>query len=80
MSPTKTRGLTHKISYFSRQYIETVFLSNSAHARFINKKLLEKYYPVGGVRIEDCVLVTKDGHEDLTTAPKGDEMLEIING
>jgi Xaa-Pro dipeptidase len=37
------------------------------------------YYPVGGVRIEDDILVTKDGYENLTTAPKGDEALKIIN-
>jgi Xaa-Pro dipeptidase len=41
--------------------------------------LLSKYYPVGGVRIEDDILVTKGGYENLTTAPKGDEALEIIN-
>jgi Xaa-Pro dipeptidase len=41
--------------------------------------LLDKYYPVGGVRIEDDILVTEDGYENLTTAPKGDEALKIIN-
>ena len=42
--------------------------------------MLERYYPVGGVRIEDCVLVTDDGYENLTTAPKGEELLRVING
>jgi Xaa-Pro dipeptidase len=32
------------------------------------------------VRIEDDVLVTEDGYENLTTTPKGDEALKIING
>jgi Xaa-Pro dipeptidase len=41
--------------------------------------LLEKYYPVGGVRIEDDLLVTEDGYENLTTAPKGEKALKIIN-
>lgn len=31
------------------------------------------------MRIEDCILVTKDGYENLTTAPKGKEALKIIN-
>jgi Xaa-Pro dipeptidase len=31
------------------------------------------------VRIEDDILVTEDGFENLTTAPKGNEALKIIN-
>lgn len=34
--------------------------------------------PVGGVRIEDDILITSCGYENLTTAPKGDAMLKII--
>jgi Xaa-Pro dipeptidase len=41
--------------------------------------LIEKYYPVGGVRIEDDILITADGNENLTTAPRGEEALRIIN-
>ncbi|EFX03974.1 peptidase [Grosmannia clavigera kw1407] len=65
--------------YFCRPYIEAFFLADPSHARFIDKDVLERYYAVGGVRIEDCLLVTEDGHEDLTTAPKGEEALRIIN-
>ncbi|OAA68129.1 peptidase [Niveomyces insectorum RCEF 264] len=66
--------------YFCRPYIEAFFLAEPAHARFINEAVLEKYYDVGGVRIEDDLLVTEDGNENLTTAPKGEEALRIING
>ncbi|TDZ23511.1 putative Xaa-Pro aminopeptidase [Colletotrichum orbiculare MAFF 240422] len=67
--------------YFCREYIEGYFLSNPKHARFINKDVLEKYYRVGGVRIEDDILVTDDGYENLSTgAPKGEELLRVING
>ncbi|KAK3692368.1 peptidase M24, structural domain-containing protein [Podospora appendiculata] len=66
--------------YFCREYIQAFFLDNPVHAKYINKKVLEKYYPVGGVRIEDCILVTEDGYENLTTAPKGEDMLKVING
>jgi len=66
--------------YFCREYIEAFFLSEPTHAQYIDEAVLEKYYPVGGVRIEDCILVTEDGYENLTTAPKGEEALKIING
>jgi len=59
--------------------MEEVYLKDTRFAKYINKSLLEKYYPIGGVRIEDDILVTKDGYENLTTAPKGDAALKIIN-
>ncbi|KJZ73464.1 hypothetical protein HIM_07258 [Hirsutella minnesotensis 3608] len=65
--------------YFSRPYLESVFLCDPKHARFIDRDVLEGYYAIGGVRIEDDILVTADGYENLTTAPKGAELLEIIN-
>jgi Xaa-Pro dipeptidase len=59
--------------------LEDLFLKDARYAKLINKDLLDKYYPVGGVRIEDDILVTEDGYENLTTAPKGDDALKIIN-
>ena len=67
-------------SYFCREYIEGYFLTSPTHSRFIDADILERYYPVGGVRIEDDILVTEDGYENLTTAPKGEELMRIING
>lgn len=65
--------------YFCREFIQAYFLDNPLHAKFINTKVLDRYYDVGGVRIEDCILVTDDGYENLTAAPKGEDMLKIIN-
>jgi Xaa-Pro dipeptidase len=59
--------------------LEDIFLKDPRYSKFINEDLLNKYYPVGGIRIEDNILVTEDGYENLTTAPKGDEALRIIN-
>jgi len=36
--------------------------------------------PVGGVRIEDDLLITEKGWENLTTAAKGEAALKIIRG
>ncbi|KAF2431339.1 hypothetical protein EJ08DRAFT_587523 [Tothia fuscella] len=66
--------------YFSQYALTRVFLPNPVHARYINKQVLAKYMLVGGVRIEDDILITRDGYENLTTAPKGDEALKIIRG
>ncbi|KAG9244864.1 xaa-Pro aminopeptidase-like protein I [Calycina marina] len=64
--------------YFSR-YALGLFLENKDISKYINVPLLDKYYAVGGVRIEDDILVTEDGYENLTTAPKGQAALDIIN-
>lgn len=69
-----------KNSYFCREYIEAYFLESPVHSKFINRDALEKFYPVGGVRIEDDILVTDTAYENLTTAPKGEEMLKILSG
>lgn len=41
---------------------------------------MEKYYAVGGVRIEDDLLITQKGWKNLTKAPKGEDALRIIRG
>ncbi|TVY46977.1 putative Xaa-Pro aminopeptidase, partial [Lachnellula occidentalis] len=66
--------------YFCRFIIEP-YLRDPVHAQYINFDVLNKYWAVGGVRIEDNILVTADGHENLTTAIKDvAEMEKIING
>ncbi|RAL59547.1 hypothetical protein DID88_006541 [Monilinia fructigena] len=65
--------------YFCRFIIEP-YLKDPAHARYINTDVLEKYWEVGGVRIEDNILITKDGYDNLTTVVKEvAEMEKIIN-
>ncbi|KAI0906759.1 peptidase M24, structural domain-containing protein [Ustulina deusta] len=64
--------------YFCRPYIEAYFLQSDQHRNYVNQAALERYWGVGGVRIEDCILVTEGGCENLTTAPKGEELLSIL--
>lgn len=63
---------------FSRYALQTVYLPNPQIAKFIDEEVLERYTHVGGVRIEDDILITKHGHENLTMTPKGKEMLDIV--
>lgn len=64
--------------YFSTYALSMFYLHSPIHSKYINVKVLEKYLPVGGVRIEDDILITSKGFRNLTTAPKGEAMLEII--
>lgn len=64
--------------YFCRPYVEAYFLRREEHARYIDAEVLEKYWAVGGARVEDDVLVTEGGYEVLTTAPKGQELLKLM--
>lgn len=62
-------------------YFSELALANARKlplAKYINFAEAEKYIPIGGVRIEDDILITASGNENLTTAPKGEAMLEII--
>jgi Xaa-Pro dipeptidase len=62
--------------YFNKLALENA--RTLSISKYINFEKAEQYLPVGGVRIEDDLLVTRTGYENLTTAPKGQEMLEII--
>ena len=66
--------------YFNHFLLERFYLSDPTHSQFINTEVLERYWKVGGVRIEDDILVTKGGrgYENLTTAVKGRAMLRVI--
>jgi Xaa-Pro dipeptidase len=53
-------------------------LAHPAQARFLDAKLLKRFRPVGGVRIEDNVLVTSSGSDNLTQVPREAEDIEAV--
>ncbi|KAA8900332.1 peptidase M24, structural domain-containing protein [Sphaerosporella brunnea] len=52
------------------EWIITPYLKDPVHGQFIDKKVLDRYWDVGGVRIEDDILILGKGrgYENLTTA------------
>lgn len=82
-SPHLEEGMVVTIEpgiYFSTYALDLLYLSDPVHSKFINVEVLQRYLPVGGCRIEDDILVTSKGYENLTTAPKGEDMLKLLRG
>ncbi|KAF8951255.1 hypothetical protein BGZ52_012821 [Haplosporangium bisporale] len=64
--------------YFNPAQIDIV-LSTPYLAQYLNESVLRRYMPVGGVRIEDVVLIRPNGSVDnITTAPKDPREIEQI--
>lgn len=64
--------------YFNVYALEAV-KEDKIKSSFVDWDVVNKYIKVGGVRIEDDVLITEDGHETLTKgAPKGEEACKIV--
>lgn len=60
------------------EFIIRPYLKDPKHSKFIDEAVLDKYWDVGGVRIEDNILVTATGYENLTTAIKEANEVEAV--
>ncbi|KAH9168519.1 Creatinase/aminopeptidase [Lactarius sanguifluus] len=59
--------------YFHHHWLATV-----RNSEFIDHEMLSRYEPVGGVRIEDVVLITSDGFENFTTVRSDVQWVEGV--
>ncbi|GMM34419.1 putative Xaa-Pro dipeptidase [Saccharomycopsis crataegensis] len=66
--------------YFSPFLIEDG-LKDPKKAKFVNQEVLEKYWKIGGVRIEDDIIITNDGYDNMTQITKDpQEISKIVMG
>ncbi len=66
--------------YFIPALLKPALEDDKASA-FLNKSKLETMFDFGGVRIEDNLIITEDGYENLTDVPKErDEIEKVMKG
>jgi Xaa-Pro dipeptidase len=59
-------------------YFSPHLLASIRGSQHIDHNVLKTYENVGGVRIEDVVLITKDGYENLTGVKSSTEWVERV--
>lgn len=66
--------------YFIPALLKPAF-EDARKSKFLNKEKLEQMFDFGGVRIEDNLIITEEGHENLTDVPtERSEIEKIMNG
>jgi len=69
---------SHVITVEPGCYFNPFLLEPFKDSPYLNHEVLAKYMPVGGVRIEDDILITKNGFHNFTSAVKSVEEIEAL--
>jgi Xaa-Pro dipeptidase len=59
-------------------YFSPHLLAAIRESKHVNHDVLKRYEPVGGVRIEDVVVITNDGYQNLTTVKSDVDWIEKV--
>jgi Xaa-Pro dipeptidase len=70
--------LTSEPGCYFVDYLLDKALANPEQSKFINQDVLARFRGFGGVRLEDVVVVTEHGFENLTTCPRTIEEVESV--
>mmetsp|Transcript_15035 Transcript_15035/g.24527 ORF Transcript_15035/g.24527 Transcript_15035/m.24527 type:complete len:527 (+) Transcript_15035:3-1583(+) len=66
--------------YFNDLWIASSIKDDEKKSAFVDQDVLRKYINMGGVRLEDDVVITEDGYENFTVVPKTIKEYQAVVG
>ena len=70
--------ITNEPGCYFIDYLLDNALANPDQSKFINVDVLARFRGFGGVRLEDVIVITENGVENLTTCPRTIEEVESV--